>query len=34
MKTVGEVYDRLSAFLDTVVAQAQTQPAIDQGEAQ
>lgn len=34
MKTVGEVYDRLSAFLDTVMAQAQTQPEIDQGESQ
>ena len=34
MKTVGEVYDRLSAFLDTVVSQAQTQTNTDQGETQ
>ena len=34
MKTVGEVYDRLTAFLDTVVAQAQTQSQTPQGEAQ
>lgn len=34
MKTVGEVYDRLSAFLDAVVTQAQAQSQPEQGEAQ
>lgn len=34
MKTVGEVYDRLTTFLATVVAQAQTQTETNQGEAQ
>lgn len=30
MKQVGEVYDKLSAFLDAVVAQAQNQEAESQ----
>jgi hypothetical protein len=30
MKQVGEVYEKLSAFLDAVVAQAQTQEAESQ----
>jgi len=34
MKTVGEVYDRLTAFLETVVAQAQTDTENNQGETQ
>ena len=34
MKTVGEVYDRLTAFLEAVVAQAQTDPENNQGETQ
>ena len=34
MKTVGEVYDRLTAFLDIVVAQAQTKSETPQGETQ
>lgn len=34
MKTVGEVYDRLTAFLEAVVAQAQADPENNQGETQ
>jgi hypothetical protein len=34
MKTVGEVYDRLTAFLDTVVSQAQPNSENNQGETQ
>lgn len=34
MKTVGEVYDRLTAFLESVVAQAQTKSETNQGETQ
>jgi hypothetical protein len=30
MKTVGELYDRLSAFLDSVVSTAKAEPADDQ----
>jgi hypothetical protein len=34
MKTVGEVYDRLTAFLSSVVAQAENQSDPQQGESQ
>jgi hypothetical protein len=34
MRTVGEVYDRLTAFLTSVVAQAESQPQDNQGETQ
>lgn len=32
MKSVGEVYDKLTAFLQLVVAQAESQEATQQGE--
>jgi hypothetical protein len=34
MKTVGEVYDRLTAFLNSVVAQAETMSQSDKGDTQ
>lgn len=34
MRTVGEVYERLTTFLASVVAQAESQPQDNQGEAQ
>jgi len=34
MRTVGEVYDRLSTFLASVVSQAESQSQDNQGEAQ
>jgi hypothetical protein len=34
MKTVGEVYDRLTAFLNSVVSQADAQQPQQQGESQ
>lgn len=34
MRTVGEVYERLTAFLGSVVAQAESQPQDNQGETQ
>lgn len=32
MRTVGEVYDKLSAFLDYIVQQAEQAPQTTQGE--
>lgn len=34
MRTVGEVYDRLTAFLASVVAQAESQPQDTKGETE
>jgi hypothetical protein len=34
MKTVGDIYDRLTAFLEAVVAQAQADSETNQGETQ
>jgi len=34
MKTVGEVYDKLTAFLNSVVSQAESQQPQQQGESQ
>jgi hypothetical protein len=34
MRTVGEVYDKLTAFLNAVVAQAETQQSEHKGESQ
>jgi hypothetical protein len=33
MRTVGELYDRLSAFLDSVVSTAKAETAADQADA-
>ncbi len=34
MKTVGDIYERLTAFLGSVVAQAESQTQDNQGESQ